>query len=332
MVYPSAVDLSLALPHSALSSSLMAHTPILVDCLRDRRIDQTHWHDYVQVWYSVKGTVAHWIDGVRYLQEPGCAVVILPYMNHAIDSFVSEEMPEILSLSFDDGFLTQENISFFSYDNRHSSFEGWAIPTLSVAEGPQRCRANELAGAMIAEFDKRSAMSVNRLRLLTYEFLSLLCVDANSRERKKQQATPCIRDRGKLITDAARYLSANLTEKVSIASICSVALMSRRMFTENFREITGITFSNYYIAARLKKASHMLAITGRTLDEIAEQTGFSNKGHLSYTFTKHIGISPAVYRNNVKRREVDMHNAFVDKWKWMDPTLAKIELDTELYT
>lgn len=315
------------MPHSILDNSLFHYTPIVVDCLRDRRIDQAHWHDYLQIWYVLKGNMAHRIGGTTYQQAPGTAAIVLPFTLHSIDTHVSAEIPEILSISFDDDFFTGEGIPLFTYDNLHASFEGWACPTVCALTDKDRRTADELAERLLSEFSSRTPLSAPKNRALAYQLLALLCVDANESGRKRRRIDPARRERGKLITQSARYIFDNAGQKLSIDELCSVALMSRRMFTENFRGVTGTTFAQYLLSSRLKKARRQLASTDLPVAQIAESTGFAHSSHLCCAFTKSFGLSPTAYRSLAMRRELDWQNAFVDKWGWLNPSLAKVDPD-----
>lgn len=315
------------MPHSILDNSLFHYTPIVVDCLRDRRGGRAHWHDYPQIWYVLKGNMRHQIGETIYQQTPGTAAIVLPYMLHAVDTRVSVEMPEILSIVFDDDFFIDEGVSLFTYDNLHASFEGWACPTVCSLADKDRRTADELAERLLSEFSSRAPLSVPKIRALAYQLLVLLCVDANESGRKRRRIDPARRERGNLITQSARYIFDNTGRKLSIDELCSVALMSRRTFTENFREVTGTTFAQYLLSSRLKKARRQLASTNLPVAQIAESLGFAHSSHLCRAFTKNFGLSPTAYRSLAMRRELDWQNAFVDKWGWLNPSLAKVDPD-----
>ena len=55
-------------------------------CISSRQISSTHWHDYLQIWYTVSGSYLHTVRGIPYEQKPGSAMLIFPYTKHSIDS------------------------------------------------------------------------------------------------------------------------------------------------------------------------------------------------------------------------------------------------------
>ena len=57
--------------------------------LDKRAKNELHWHTYSQIWYTLRGSYYHTVNGERHLFKEGDAAIILPYSVHAIDS--SEE-------------------------------------------------------------------------------------------------------------------------------------------------------------------------------------------------------------------------------------------------
>ena len=51
-----------------------------------------------------------------------------------------------------------------------------------------------------------------------------------------------------------------------------------------------------FLIFRCYHAIDALALTNKTIDEIAEETGFSNRSHLTRIFKKWYNTSPAAYR------------------------------------
>ena len=86
LVYPSAIgNLQLS-----ASKRMFQVVPLIVQKLSDKRISSTHWHDYLQIWYTVSGSYLHTVEGVAYEQKPGSAMLIFPYTKHSIDSSCSD--------------------------------------------------------------------------------------------------------------------------------------------------------------------------------------------------------------------------------------------------
>ena len=63
--------------------------------------------------------------------------------------------------------------------------------------------------------------------------------------------------------------------------------------------MTGETFTEVLIRARMEKAKELLRTTGYTVNEIAEQVGYNSSQYFAVCFKKYTGISPGVYRDQI---------------------------------
>ena len=179
--------------------------PILVEVLERNVREYAHWHDYVQIWYCLEGEMIHRIGDTEHIQRPGSCFVILPYIDHTIDTSASKLPLKFLSLSFTDKFLIDRGYRFFSYFNKRANFEGRLLPMICELSGELRAQADALSAAMLKEFDKHKNMSFDALAGFLADFLRLLC-----RDDVDDRGFICIKDRANSITDSIRYMSENL--------------------------------------------------------------------------------------------------------------------------
>lgn len=94
-----------------------------------------------------------------------------------------------------------------------------------------------------------------------------------------------------------QHIEANLGEKLVVEELAEAAGLSRSHFTRAFQSATGEPPQDFIIGRRLSRARELLADTEREIAEIAVATGFSSQAHLSSTFKKRLGVTPARYRN-----------------------------------
>ena len=59
---------------------------------------------------------------------------------------------------------------------------------------------------------------------------------------------------------------------------------------------TGVYPKQYLQEARIRKAMTLLLNTGKSVEEIAAETGFSSGNYFGKVFRHHMGISPSAYR------------------------------------
>ena len=98
------------------ANKLFDIVPIIVSKIHDNLISDQHWHDYLQIWYTVSGEYNHIVNGVSYPQKPGSVVLIFPYTVHRIDSSVSDlSTLDVISFAINKGEFEKKCIPFLSH-------------------------------------------------------------------------------------------------------------------------------------------------------------------------------------------------------------------------
>lgn len=75
---------------------------------------------------------------------------------------------------------------------------------------------------------------------------------------------------------------------------------SSNYFSRLFRSITGYYVNDYIRQVRIMKAQELLQNTDRTVNEIAEATGFTTSNYFYSIFKKETGMTPAAYRSSTE--------------------------------
>lgn len=79
------------------------------------------------------------------------------------------------------------------------------------------------------------------------------------------------------------------------------AAMSRRSFTRHFKQITGFSVTQWLIEQRINRAQYLLETSPLSLEQIAEQVGFSSSTLLRQHFLQKFAISPSQYKKSFTR-------------------------------
>lgn len=88
------------------------------------------------------------------------------------------------------------------------------------------------------------------------------------------------------------------------ADITIKDLVQKFHFNEDYynrlqKEKTGMTYSEFLQSIRLSQAEKLLKTTSLTIDEIANQVGYHNKGYFYKIFVEKFGMTPAKYRKHL---------------------------------
>lgn len=92
------------------------------------------------------------------------------------------------------------------------------------------------------------------------------------------------------------WMIQNLNVTHSLDDLAQHALMSRRTFTRRFRQVTGTTVGKWLLTQRLAMAQRLLESSNKSIDAIAEATGFGSALLLRRGFVEKLGVKPSAYR------------------------------------
>lgn len=113
-------------------------------------------------------------------------------------------------------------------------------------------------------------------------------------ESKKSQAglTPL------QLKDAMAFLEVQLPRRVDLATLAELAGLSQSHYNRAFKASTGMAPYQWQLHARIERAKDLLLNTCRSLEHVAEATGFADAVHFGRTFRKLVGATPAAWRTD----------------------------------
>lgn len=95
---------------------------------------------------------------------------------------------------------------------------------------------------------------------------------------------------------AAAYIRENLSQELSVQAIARGTNISKSVLYTAFHRRFGCTVSDYIRRQRVERSKALLLQTRLSMEEIAQQTGFSSASYYSRAFKEITGISPLRYR------------------------------------
>ncbi len=89
-------------------------------------------------------------------------------------------------------------------------------------------------------------------------------------------------------------------EPLTLANLSLEAELSSWHFLRAFRAAFGETPHEFLTRVRIERATELLVVTSRPVTEICFDVGFSSLGSFSTLFRRHVGLSPAQFRRQVR--------------------------------
>ena len=95
------------------------------------------------------------------------------------------------------------------------------------------------------------------------------------------------------------HLHDHLADAVSPVDLARLLDMSRSHFCRAFKTSTGLPPHAWLMSLRIRRAREMMMTTGRTLVDIALDTGFADQPHFTRVFTRFAGMTPGEWRRQL---------------------------------
>jgi AraC family transcriptional regulator len=99
---------------------------------------------------------------------------------------------------------------------------------------------------------------------------------------------------------AREHVEANFLRSLSLAEIARVAHVNRVHLARQFRNYFSTSIGEFIRQKRVEQACKLVSTTSDPLAEIAIDCGFSDQSHFSTTFRRHMGLTPARFREQAQ--------------------------------
>jgi AraC-like DNA-binding protein len=101
------------------------------------------------------------------------------------------------------------------------------------------------------------------------------------------------------VRKVAQYIDSNIPQKLKNKDFAKIAGMHSGAINRLFKSQTGQTPLEYHKLHRIERACVLLQFSEKSIEQIADESGFYDRFHLSRVFKSIRGITPAEYRNFV---------------------------------
>ena len=306
-------------PSLMRSDANIKQFPFLVDRIIDRRISNHHWHDYMQIWYTVSGEYYHTINGIRQKQTAGSIALVFPFTVHSIDSSKSDlSNTRVICVSVYDSSILESAAPYSPLTFSYASFDKLLLHPMLEFSGKEKDLADEFMESIYSEYNRRLDMNI---RKITNKILSVLDLCArNTYSVLQSQQVNKMQNQYAIITEATKAIHSMSLSDTSIDSMCKYLYLSRRQFTDKFKETTGHTYGWYTKMIKLNKAVEFLRYSQKSLVEIAECCGFTTRSYFINEVKSVYSVSPLALKQQMiefdKTYGEHLHNLNMEKYEW----------------
>jgi len=157
---------------------------------------------------------------------------------------------------------------------------------------------NQVGHSIVSEMTNESAagrMFVETASLMLAAHLLRTYCDSGSCKSFESTAHRLDHARLRRVLD---YISAHLTDEITVAELARVSGLSTFHFARMFTLVVGISPNRYVSRLRLEQAMADVAAGKLSLAQIAFKSGFSSQASFTRAFRRATGITPGDYRSD----------------------------------
>ena len=132
------------------------------------------------------------------------------------------------------------------------------------------------------------------------ELLAIAAAQAPERGSPLERSEP---PRVEGLLPALERLRSLPAEPLSLQSAAAMCSLSPAYFSRRFRQVFGMTFTDYSRIHRLHLAARRLVATRSAVSAIAYGTGFSSPAHFAARFRERFGMTPREYRRSASGQQ-----------------------------
>lgn len=254
----------------------------------------THNHDFVQILYCLKGSIAHTIGENVYDCRAGSAVVVVPGMMHSFDASAETSLLylEIPYNAFENKLVDFHPCTIaLTLLSRFCREEGFAVPECFEFTD-NRKEAEELL--LSIENTDLQPKNTAKLFMLLERFCAML-IPLTSTQIKTVKKI--YESRARPIVEALDYLNTHYAKKIYYPEILRAIALCRTDFYNYFRLFIDTTYSVYLQMVRVCRAHRAIAFTQYSLSYIANMCGFGDNAYMTKCYKKYRGYTPTEERS-----------------------------------
>lgn len=233
-----------------------------------------HWHESLELLYILTGCCDVICGGRSIEAHEGELIVVNSGVLHAV---LGRDSPAVYHcLIIDSAFTTglQLDLSGIWFAERLRSREAGAS---------MKAIAEEVAGAQPLY---KLAVQAEAARLLIWLFRHAQAERPDEAAGGNERLLPTVKA-------AMAYIRLHLAEPLSTAGIAAYLGFSPYYLCHLFREMTGMTMTDYINGLRCDYASQLLSSGAYSVTECAERSGFSTMSYFAKTFRRYQGCAPS---------------------------------------
>ena len=108
-----------------------------------------------------------------------------------------------------------------------------------------------------------------------------------------------------LAENITEWIKLNATQIENTRDVAAYFGYNSEYLTTMVKKATGKTLTDHITESRIERAKELLRTTGKTVQEIAYESGFSDEKYFMRVFKKHLDLTPTAFRNTYTKQKMN---------------------------
>ena len=253
-----------------------------------------HWHKQMEIIYVITGKMILRLNNNLVEASSGDFIFIAPETVHYIKS--GEELLEFKSLVFDLRILNGSSDDFCQNKVAQPLISHQMKISNKIVCNDKNYEEIKKCFFALDECRKNKKNYYQlEAKYLIFRFFHQILTGGHysqiSLESNKLTAS---------VKSAITYIQSNFTSELTTGSISKYVHYNEYYFMRIFKKYTGRTIVEYITEYRLEKAKELLQKDELSIEEIANQVGFSTTSYFSSKFREMFHVTPSEFRKEMQ--------------------------------
>ena len=251
-----------------------------------------HWHEEMEIICVREGSIGVSVGNNDYTVNSGELLLIHPQMIHAIKQH-KDRRGLYVNILFRFSMLESgsDDICRKKYLEPIYS-RRLLMPEYISLDHPLNPRIVPIIRELTDDNEAQKPGDELRIKGKLFEMLSVIicCCEASNNAQAYEDII------FEKLKHSLRYIKENYADNIGIDTMAAVSNYSVSHFSKLFKQLTGVSFTQYLKNYRLESAANRLRNESATISEVALSCGFSNLSYFSRAFYKKYHMTPSQYR------------------------------------
>lgn len=253
-----------------------------------------HWHECLEISFVKSGEGVYYVNGQVFPMQKGDIILFNNLEPHAWHATSLEPMVQPVFV-FNPALIWSGQENLFDYEYLKPFYGNCSNFTNKLPCGhPITEKIYGILNFILEECNEKPPAYHLMIKAKLLEIMTYLIRHFQSDEKKAELAAT---RKQKLLRlqDVVKYVNHHFADIIRIDDVAGLAHMNTNYFSSFFKNVMGVSFTDYLTKLRVSKAVQQMEESGETNTVIAFACGFNSMSNFYRAFKKFMGVSPAHY-------------------------------------